>query len=200
MARKNTAPKKADAAVETPETPAPVEPVVAPANEVVEVVEAVVVDEASKTTLADEFGEVLTQVTAMRTQLATLTARLRQLSSRSSRELRMAQRGGRRRKAPATGESKPNGFTKPVEVSVDLSKFLGLTAGDLIARTEVNKRIAAYVKENSLQDKTNGQIIYPDDKLRKLLGVTKETKVHFFNLQKFLKHHYPKAGVAPVSA
>lgn len=191
MARKNTATKKADAPAETPAV-AP-EPVVAPVNEVVETAPA---EEVVQSSLADEFNEVLTQVSAMRTQLTTLTARLRQLSSRSSRELRMAQRGGRRRKAPATGESKPNGFTKPVAVSADLSKFLGLASGDLIARTEVNKRIAAYVKENSLQDKTNGQIIYPDDKLRKLLGVTKETKVHFFNLQKFLKHHYPKAAVA----
>jgi chromatin remodeling complex protein RSC6 len=192
MARKNTASKKADAPADTPVTAPVVEPVTAPTNEVVKVPP---VEEGTQSSLADEFNEVLTQVTVMRTQLATLMARLRQLSSRSSRELRMAQRGGRRRKAPATGESKPNGFTKPVVVSADLSKFLGLTAGELIARTEVNKRIAAYVKENSLQDKTNGQIIYPDDKLRKLLGVTKETKVHFFNLQRFLKQHYPKTVV-----
>lgn len=192
MARKNTASKKSDAVAE-PVVAAPAEP----APQVNEVVEAAApAEEASQSSLADEFTEVLTQVTAMRTQLATLTARLRQLSARSSRELRMAQRGGRRRKAPATGESKPNGFTKPVAVSADLTKFLGLAAGELIARTEVNKRIAAYVKEHSLQDKTNGQIIYPDDRLRKLLGVTKETKVHFFNLQKFLKHHYPKAATA----
>lgn len=197
MARKNTASKKtdasADAPAETPVAASVAEPVVASVNEVVEPAPA---EEVVQSSLADEFNEVLTQVSAMRTQLTSLTARLRQLSSRSSRELRMAQRSGRRRKAPATGESKPNGFTKPVTVSTDLSKFLGLADGDLIARTEVNKRIAAYVKENSLQDKTNGQIIYPDDKLRKLLGVTKETKVHFFNLQKFLKHHYPKAVVA----
>jgi chromatin remodeling complex protein RSC6 len=193
MARKNTASKKADAPAETPAAAPVAEPVAAAVNEVVEVPPA---EEGAQSSLADEFNEVLTQVTTMRTQLATLTARLRQLSSRSSRELRMAQRGGRRRKAPATGESKPNGFTKPVAVSAELSKFLGLASNDLIARTEVNKRIAAYVKEHSLQDKTNGQIIYPDDKLRKLLGVTKETKVHFFNLQRFLKQHYPKAAVA----
>ena len=193
MARKNTATKKADAPAETAAPAAA--PVAEPAPQVNEVVEAPAED-ASQTTLAAEFNEVLGQVTAMRSQLATLTSRLRLLSARSSRELRMAQRGGRRRKAPASGESKPNGFTKPVTVSADLSKFLGLAAGELIARTEVNKRIAAYVKEHSLQDKTNGQIIYPDDRLRKLLGVTKETKVHFFNLQKFLKHHYPKAAVA----
>jgi chromatin remodeling complex protein RSC6 len=192
MARKNTSStKKTDDIVEKPE---PVKE--APKEEVNAVVEAPAEEAVAETSLAQEFTEVLTQMAALRTQLAGLTARVRGLSARASREVKAAQRGGRRRKQPSTGEAKPNGFTKPVPVSPELAKFLGLSPSDLIARTEVNKRISAYVKEHSLQDKANGQNINPDDKLRKLLGVTKETKVHFFNIQKFLKQHYPKAVVA----
>jgi len=36
----------------------------------------------------------------------------------------------------------------------------------MMARTDVTKEMTAYIRENSLQDKTNGRKILPDAKLK----------------------------------
>jgi chromatin remodeling complex protein RSC6 len=180
-------------------TPAAEAPAVEPVVEKNEVIESAPVEEAEAVptvSVADEFTQLTAELASLAARQRAVSARLRQLAGRVSREMKLAQRSGRRRKAPSTGEAKPNGFTKPVQISKELATFLGVKHADLMARTEVNRRITEYIKANSLQDKTNGQIIYPDDKLRKLLGVSKDTVVKFFNIQTFLKQHYPKPVVA----
>lgn len=90
-------------------------------------------------------------------------------------------------------ETKPkklSGFAKPTSVSEDLASFLGIEKDVLIARTEVTKRINTYVKENGLQNQENKRIIVLDDTLRKLVSLPDDVELTFFNLQKYLKHHY----------
>jgi len=90
----------------------------------------------------------------------------------------------------------PSGFQKPLQVSPELQKFLGLSDGELIARTQVTKRINAYCKEHNLQQEEDKRKINPDATLKKLLKVNKSDQLTFFNLQKYLKPHYPnKEGV-----
>jgi|MDTG01.3.fsa_nt_gb hypothetical protein len=90
----------------------------------------------------------------------------------------------------------PSGFEKPLEVSKELHKFLSLPDGDLIARTEVTRAITAYCKKHNLQNPDDKRQINADKTLTKLLRLGKEDTLTFFNLQKFLKPHYPnKDGV-----
>ena len=69
-----------------------------------------------------------------------------------------------------------------------------------MARTEVTKEINAYIRANSLQDKTNGRKIIPDAPLTKLLKIGKTDELTYFNLQKFMSHHFPKKAAAEKTA
>jgi upstream activation factor subunit UAF30 len=91
---------------------------------------------------------------------------------------------------PDDKPKKLSGFAKPTRVSPELSKFLGLQDDELIARTEVTKRINAYVKSNNLQNAENKRVIVLDDTLRALINSPEGMELTFFNLQKYIKHHY----------
>ena len=61
-----------------------------------------------------------------------------------------------------------------------------------MSRTEVTKGISAYVKQHDLQNPKNRREIVPNAALRKLLAVPTSETLTFFNLQKYLKVHFPK--------
>ena len=63
-----------------------------------------------------------------------------------------------------------------------------------MARTEVTKHLTAYIKSNNLQDNANKRRINPDAKLSKLLNVGPNDEVTYFNLQKYMKVHFPKTA------
>ena len=58
-----------------------------------------------------------------------------------------------------------------------------------------------YCKEHNLQNFDDKRIILPDKSLQKLLRIKKSDQLTYFNLQKYMKHHFPKKSVsASVSA
>ncbi|AUT19084.1 hypothetical protein DSLPV1_113 [Dishui lake phycodnavirus 1] len=86
-----------------------------------------------------------------------------------------------------------NGFNKPLKVSAELQKFLGLADGELISRSEVTRRITAYVKDQGLKHPEHGRQIVLDQPLRDLLKVEDPSfPVTYLNIQKFLSKHYVK--------
>lgn len=91
------------------------------------------------------------------------------------------------------GNRKPSGFVKPTRISDELAAFLGKPVGTEMARTDVSKEINSYIQSNSLQDKSNGRKINPDTKLTELLKIGKDDELTYFNLQRFMKHHFIKA-------
>lgn len=95
-----------------------------------------------------------------------------------------------------TGNRKPSGFIKPTRISDELAHFLGKDVGTEMARTEVSKEINAYIQAHKLQDKSNGRIIHADTKLSKLLKLQKNDELTYFNLQRYMKHHFQKADAA----
>ena len=102
---------------------------------------------------------------------------------------------GKRRRAP-NPDGQPSGFAKPGQVSDELRKFLDLGKDELIARTEVTKAINKYCKAHDLQNKEDKRQIMADAPLRKLLKMKKSDDLTFFNLQTYLKVHFPnKDGV-----
>jgi chromatin remodeling complex protein RSC6 len=94
----------------------------------------------------------------------------------------------------ANARSTPNGFAKPTKISDELCVFLGVAKGTEKSRTEVTREINKYVKAKNLSDPKNKRIIRPDAILKKLLNSTDKDEVTYFNLQKFLKHHFVKTA------
>ena len=93
------------------------------------------------------------------------------------------------KKAPAKKKSaskrKPNAaFMKAMQPSASLSAVIG--SGQM-PRTEVTKKIWAYIKKNNLQDSKNRRNINADDKLREVFGGKKT--VSMFEMTKLVNKH-----------
>ena len=87
---------------------------------------------------------------------------------------------------------KPSGFAKPTYLSPELCSFLNIEKGTELARTEVTKRILAYVKDKNLQNETSKRVINVDDNLNKLLQPVDNEEVTYFSIQRLMKPHYIK--------
>ena len=80
---------------------------------------------------------------------------------------------------------KPNAaFMKPVQPDSALSDVVGAKP---IPRTEVTKKLWAYIKKNSLQDKKKKTNINADDKLKVVFGGKKT--VTMFEMTKLVSKH-----------
>lgn len=139
-------------------------------------------------TADDEFTAVLSELSSIRSQITHLVSRMRQLKQRTSKELKQAQKSSRRRKV--SSNSKPSGFAKPTPITKELASFLGVDQGTEMARTEVTRRVDKYIKDHNLQNKEDKRVIVPDKTLRKLLKLSKDDKLTYFNLQSHMKHLY----------
>jgi upstream activation factor subunit UAF30 len=80
---------------------------------------------------------------------------------------------------------KPNAaFMKPVTPSATLAEVVGAKP---IPRTEVTKKLWAYIKKNGLQDKKNKRMINGDDKLKAVFGG--KASVNMFAMTKLVSKH-----------
>ena len=80
---------------------------------------------------------------------------------------------------------KPNAaFMKPVQPDAALSAVVGTKA---IPRTEVTKKLWAYIKKNGLQDKKKKTNINSDDNLKVVFGGKKQ--VTMFEMTKLVSKH-----------
>ena len=80
---------------------------------------------------------------------------------------------------------KPNAaFMKPVQPDAALSTVVGTKA---IPRTEVTKKLWAYIKKNGLQDKKKKTNINADDNLKVVFGGKKQ--VSMFEMTKLVSKH-----------
>jgi chromatin remodeling complex protein RSC6 len=90
-------------------------------------------------------------------------------------------------KKPAKKKSarKPNAaFMKPMSPSSTLAAVIG---GSPMPRTEVTKKLWAYIKRNGLQDKSNKRMINSDDKLKPVFGG--RSQVSMFEMTKLVSNH-----------
>ena len=172
------------------------EPAAAPAtdNSVVatEPVADVVVDGSSASAKILEFSAKLQQLFGL---FSSIKTEFKTLEKAISRELKAAQKSSGK-KQKKSGNRQPSGFVKPTRISDELAGFLGKAAGTEMARTEVSKEINAYIRQNNLQDSKNGRVIKPDSKLSQLLNISAADELTYFNLQRYMKHHFVKAPVA----
>ena len=83
-----------------------------------------------------------------------------------------------------SGRKPSAAFMKPMQPSAALSEVIGDKA---VPRTEVTKRLWAYIKRNGLQDQVNRRMINADDKLRAVFGG--KGKVSMFEMTKLVSKH-----------
>ena len=169
----------------------------APPVESEPVVETPVVDKAvtvndDSDNYVEEFSSLSLKLKNASALIKELTAELSKLEKRVARDRKvMLKKMKGRSKRVVDPNKPPSGFAKPGPVSDELRKFLGLGSDELIARTEVTKKITEYCKEHSLQKEEDKRTINVDTALRKLLRLKKGDELTFFNLQKYMKIHYP---------
>tara|TARA_Y100001935_G_scaffold254668_2_gene264469 strand:+ start:1265 stop:1843 length:579 start_codon:yes stop_codon:yes gene_type:complete len=171
--------------------------VVEPVVETPVVENTVAPEVAAEDNYDQEFATVLEQLTAAQTVLKSLTSTVRQLEKRVARDRKVMQKKMKGRAKRVVDPNKPpSGFAKPGPVSDELRAFLKLGPDELIARTEVTKKITEYCKAHNLQKAEDKRTINVDTALKKLLRLKKGDELTFFNLQKYMKVHYPnKDGV-----
>ena len=80
---------------------------------------------------------------------------------------------------------KPNAaFMKPMKPSASLAEVVGATP---MPRTQVTKKLWAYIKKNGLQDAKNRRMVNADDKLKAVFGGKKQ--VTMFEMTKLISKH-----------
>ena len=85
----------------------------------------------------------------------------------------------------ATKKRKPSAaFMKPMKVSEKLAAVVGSKP---IPRTEVTKKLWAYIKKNKLQDKVNKRMIKADEALKAVFGG--KSVVNMFEMTKLVSKH-----------
>jgi chromatin remodeling complex protein RSC6 len=73
---------------------------------------------------------------------------------------------------------------RPVQPSDTLAEVVGSKP---IPRTEVTKRLWAYIRKNGLQDATNKRMINADEKLKPVFGG--KSSVNMFDMTKMVNKH-----------
>src|SRR5579862_6548846 len=89
--------------------------------------------------------------------------------------------------AKKTGRKPNAAFMTPVMPNDKLAAIVGATA---MPRTELTKKLWAYIRKNNLQDKKNRRQINADDKMRALFGG--KASATMFELTKYASRNLVK--------
>ena len=168
------------------------------------------VDAAAGTGVGADAGTVEITVDPMVRQLATMAELIDTLAKTSKilttemksltkdvNKLRLSKTSGKKVKKVQDPDAprKLGALEKPVPISDELAEFLGITKGELYSRQFITKSINQYVKDNDIQNPENRRYILLEKpaglKLKALLR-DPDQPLTFFNIQRYLKPHYPK--------
>ena len=75
-------------------------------------------------------------------------------------------------------------FMQPMKISVELAEVIGKGP---MPRTEVTKKLWAYIKKHKRQDPDNRRNIIPDEKLSKVFGG--KSAINMFDMTKKVNKH-----------
>jgi chromatin remodeling complex protein RSC6 len=205
--KKKTEPDVADVVVEpVPETP--VEEVVTPP---VEEIPSVVEDEVktippedtntvleetttdkrkrntrviSKQTVAKDFEELYSQFETDYAENKTMLKRFRQLKTDSLKIMRVKNENKKIK------DMSSSGFMKPIQISDEMAKFIGVDNSKPIRRVDVTKYLCDYIKQHDLQKVGDRRFILPNEDLKKLLRIEEhDDPLTYYTLQRKLKIH-----------
>lgn len=147
---------------------------------------AIVIEDKSTAQIDSLITTLQARISADRALLSDVRTLKKTVASERRQYLKVVNKYNKRR----TGNRR-NGFQVPTPISPQMAKFVGVPSGSEMARTEVTKFIHGYIKKQKLQNPENGQEIFPDSKLKKLL-YSGNDDVTYFKLQTYLKPHFLK--------
>jgi chromatin remodeling complex protein RSC6 len=145
-------------------------------------------------TTTEKFDLLIKDFNTLMDTHKSLSARMKVLQ----KEVNKSSRSKRSRKSPVTdpdAPKRPSALQKPVAISNELCKFLGFEPDTEHSRQEVTATINAFIKDNNLQNPENRRFILLEGsdaaaRLKTLLR-DPDQPVTFFNIQRYLKPHFP---------
>jgi len=153
-------------------------------------------------TISQQFDQLVVDVTKWQTLGKTLATSIKGIQKEVAKNAKTTGKGKRTRtpRAPADpdAEKKPSALAIPVKISDELCTFLKFEVGTQHSRREVTDAINTYIKSNELQNPENRRFILMSgtpaaDAICALLR-TPDQPVTFFNIQRYLKPHYPPSA------
>lgn len=141
------------------------------------------------------FENIIDSLTLLKMQITEVQQKIKTIEKDIKKEFKKTNKIGNTPKL--IKNKKPSGFARPSKVTQELCEFMEKPIGTELARTEVNKHLTSYIKQNNLQNQNNKSIIIPDNKLKNLLGIKdlENVDLTFFTIQKYMnKHFLPSKG------
>ena len=106
-------------------------------------------------------------------------------AKKSAAKKSSASKGGAKKSAKKASKRQPSAaFMKPMQPSAELSAVVGSSP---LPRTEVTKKLWAYIKRKGLQDAKNRRMINADDNLRPVFSGSKQ--VSMFEMTRLVNKH-----------
>ena len=106
------------------------------------------------------------------------------MAKKAAKKKATKKKAGKAAKKKSTGRKANAAFMRPVTPSPKLAEVVGSTP---MPRTEVTKKLWAYIKRKGLQDSKNRRMINADDKLLPIFGGKKQ--VSMFDMTKLVSKH-----------
>lgn len=140
--------------------------------------------------ICEQFEGIINSLTHFKIEISNLQQQIRSVEKNVKKQMKEFNKEIIKNKSKNKGNRKPSGFAKPSKVTNELCEFMNKKEGEEIARTEVTKALCSYIKENKLENKDNSKIIYPDNKLKTLLGIEEGEELTYFTIQKYMNKHF----------
>ncbi|MBI1949031.1 MAG: SWIB/MDM2 domain-containing protein [Deltaproteobacteria bacterium] len=113
-----------------------------------------------------------------------MAAKKKKKAAKKAAKKKAAKKPAKKAAKKVKSKRKPNAaFMKAVTPSAELAEVVGASA---MPRTEITKRLWAYIRKNGLQDSQNRRNINADDKLK---AVFKKGTVNMFEMTKLVAKH-----------
>lgn len=140
--------------------------------------------------LTESFSDILTHISGLKTYISTLQNNMKELEKNTKKHIKTLEKEIKKRQ-PKT-KKKPSGFAQPTNITSELCSFLDKPQGTKMARTEVTQYLIKYISDHKLQNDDNKKYICPDDKLSKLLNLSNDDELTYFNIQGYMNQHFMK--------
>jgi len=140
--------------------------------------------------ISEQFEGIINSLNNFKCEISNLQQQIRAVEKNVKKQMKEFNKEITKSKGKNKGNRKPSGFAKPTKVTNELCEFMNKKEGEEIARTEVTKALCSYIKEHNLENKENSKVIYPDNKLKTLLGIEEGQELTYFTIQKYMNKHF----------
>ena len=146
-------------------------------------------------TPTDKFDLLMKDLNVLMETAKVISTRLKILQKEVNKAMKSGKRPRRVTEVDPDAPKKISALQRPVAISNELCLFLKFPENTEHSRQEVTTTINAYIKTHELQDPNNRRFIQldttPEAKKLKVLLRDPDQPVTFFNIQRYLKPHYP---------